>query len=221
MTAQPSTVNVLDNAPLGDWELVALAQAGGDAGRDAFGALYDRHHEMIYRYIMFRLDHPDRSLAEQMTGEVWLRALRRIQSVRDRHNGEAFGAWVVTIARNLLLDHVKSARHRWDRTVPEIPEPMTRDGLARNNAEYQVLTKLTTEFYARHLTTCLRKLPRDQRDCIGFRFYAGMSVAETAAAMNRNDGAVKALQHRAVRRLAQLLPNDAASWLTGDLGVPA
>jgi RNA polymerase sigma-70 factor (ECF subfamily) len=216
MTAQPSTVNVLDNAPLGDWELVTLAQQGGDTGRDAFSVLYERHHLMIYRYLLYRLDDRDRSTVEQMAGEVWCRALRRIQSVADRGNGKEFGAWVVTIARNLLLDHVRSARHRWDRTVDKVPERY-----AEENTAGEAISRIMTKFYAQHLTTCLRKLPRDQRDCIGLRFYAGLSVTETAAALNRNDGAVKALQHRAIRRLAQLLPDDAASWLHEDVGVVA
>jgi RNA polymerase sigma-70 factor (ECF subfamily) len=203
--------NVLDNAPLGDWELVAVAQAGGAAGRDAFGELYDRHYSMIYRYILYRIDDRDRSTAEQMTGEVWLRALDRIQSVTDRGNGKVFGAWVVTIARNLLLDHVRSARHRWDRTVAAVPERY-----AEENTAGEAIQRLTTKFYAQQLVPCLRRLPKDQRDCIGLRFYAGLSVSETAAALDRNEGAVKALQHRAIRRLAQLLPDDAASWLWDD-----
>lgn len=216
MTTQPSTTNVLDNAPPEDWELVALVHTGGEAGRDAFGTLYTRHHDKVYRYILYRLDHHDRDLAEQMTGEVWVRALHRIHTVHNRRNGQMFGAWVITIARNLILDHVKSARHRWDRSVPVVPEPLSRSGNADTTADGGVVAKLTTEFYARHLITCLRRLPPDQRDCIGMRFYAGMSVAETAVAMNRNVSAVKALQHRAVRGLARLLPDGAASWLAGD-----
>ncbi len=58
------------------------------------------------------------------------------------------------------------------------------------------------------LLDCVRKLGTDQRECIVLRFLQGLSVAETAAIMSRNEGAVKALQHRAVRRLAQLLPSE-------------
>jgi RNA polymerase sigma-70 factor (ECF subfamily) len=219
MTDQPSTTNIRDNAPPTDWELVTLAQAGETTGRDAFGDLYDRHHEMVFRYIAWRLDPYDPDLAGQMAGEVWLRALRRIQSVTNRGDGKAVGAWVVTIARNLLLDHVKSGRHRWDRTVPEVAEPLSREKLAKNEPEHAAIANAMTGFYAQHLTPCLRKLSPEQRECIGLRFYAGLSVTETAEVMRRNEGAVKALQHRAIRRLAQLLPADASSWLTDDVGV--
>ena len=60
------------------------------------------------------------------------------------------------------------------------------------------------------LLRCVRKLNADQQECISLRFLQGLSVAETAKIMDRNEGAVKALQHRAVRRLAQLLPGGAA-----------
>lgn len=219
MTTQPSLTNIRDNAPPGDWELVALAQAGGATGRAAFGTLYDRHHALIYRYIAYRLPIYDASTAEQMAGEVWLRALRRIHTVTDRSDGKVFGAWVVTIARNLLLDHVKSCWHRWDRTVPVVPEPLSRDALAKNEPEHLAVDRAVTGFYAQHLNPCLRKLSPEQRECIGLRFYTDLSVTETAVVMGRNEGAVKALQHRAIRRLAQLLPADAATWLTNDVGV--
>lgn len=220
MTVQPSTTNIRDNAQLNDWELVALAQAGGETGREAFGVLYDRHHKMVYRYLTWRLTpHDVSNFGEQMAGDVWLRALRRINSVTDRGDGKAFGAWLVTIAGNLLLDHIKSSRHRWDRTVPEIPEPATQQRIARDEPEHAAVGNGVTRFYAKQLAPCLDRLSREQRECIGLRFYTGLSVEETAAAMGRNAGAVKALQHRAIRRLAQLLPDDAATWLTDDMGV--
>jgi len=54
---------------------------------------------------------------------------------------------------------------------------------------------------------CVAQLGHDQQECIMLRFMQGLSVSETAAVMGRNEGAVKALQHRAVRRLAQLIPD--------------
>lgn len=173
------------------WALVEAAQHG-DAG--AFGQLYDRYVESVFRYVLFRVG--DRALAEDVTSETFLRALRRIGSLT--YQGRDVGAWFVTIARNLVLDHVKSSRFRL--------EVATADPDDANNPqagpEHQVLTQLThTE-----LLRCVAQLGDDQRECIVLRFLQGLSVAETAAIMDRNEGAIKALQHRAVRRLAQLLP---------------
>lgn len=175
------------------WDLVGAAQQG-DA--DAFGELYDRYVDTVFRYVLFRVG--DRTLAEDVTSETFLRAFRRITSIS--YQGRDVGAWFVTIARNLVLDHVKSSRFRLEVSTPEPDEGQ----LAEPGPESQVLTRLTHS----ELLACVQQLGDDQRECVILRFLQGFSVAETAAAMGRNEGAVKALQHRAVRRLAQLLPNE-------------
>jgi RNA polymerase sigma-70 factor (ECF subfamily) len=176
---------------LAGWDLVRATQAGD---QQAFGQLYDRYHEMVFRYVLFRVG--DRQLAEDLTAETFLRALRRIQSVS--YQGRDIGAWFVTIARNLVLDHVKSSRYRLEQTTSEIADLSP----ATSGPEQQVLDGATHE----ELLRCVAKLNADQKECITLRFLQGLSVAETARLMERNEGAVKALQHRAVRRLAQLLP---------------
>lgn len=188
-SADPTTG--LDANGLAGWDLVRATQAGD---QEAFGQLYDRYHEMVFRYVLFRVG--DRQLAEDLTAETFLRALRRIASVS--YQGRDIGAWFVTIARNLVLDHVKSSRYRLEQTTSEIADlsPST------SGPEQQVLDGATHE----ELLRCVAKLNSDQKECIALRFLQGLSVAETARLMNRNEGAVKALQHRAVRRLAQLLP---------------
>jgi RNA polymerase sigma-70 factor, ECF subfamily len=176
---------------LAGWDLVRATQAGDQR---AFGQLYDRYNEMVFRYVLFRVG--DRQLAEDLTAETFLRALRRIQSVS--YQGRDIGAWFVTIARNLVLDHVKSSRYRLEQTTSEIADLSP----ATSGPEQQVLDGATHE----ELLRCVAKLNADQKECITLRFLQGLSVAETASIMERNEGAVKALQHRAVRRLAQLLP---------------
>lgn len=179
--------------PGGSWELVRAAQEGD---RSAFALLYDKYVDVVFRYVLFRVG--DRELAEDVTSETFLRALRRISSVT--YQGRDVGAWFVTIARNLVLDHVKSSRFRLEVTTAEVDD----SGRVEAGPEQQVLAGATRTA----LLECVRQLGDDQRECIVLRFLQGLSVAETAAVMSRNEGAVKALQHRAVRRLAQLLPPD-------------
>ena len=175
----------------GAWALVKASQ---DGDMVAFGDLFDRYYDVVFRYVLFRMG--DRTLAEDITQETFVRALRRITSVS--YQGRDIGAWFVTIARNLIFDHVKSSRYRLEQTTSDIVElsPST------NGPEQQVLDGATND----ELLRCVRKLNPDQQECIQLRFLQGLSVAETAEMMDRNEGAVKALQHRAVRRLAQLLP---------------
>jgi len=176
------------------WDLVRAAQSGDS---DAFGALYDRYVAVVYRYVLFRVG--DRTLAEDVTSETFLRALRSIGSIS--YQGRDVGAWFVTIARNIVFDHVKSSRYRLEVTTAEPAD--SRE--VTSGPEQEVLTGAANA----ELLRCVSQLGDDQRECITLRFIQGLSVAETAAKMGRNEGAVKALQHRAVRRLAQLLPN----WL--------
>ncbi|MET8995055.1 sigma-70 family RNA polymerase sigma factor [Amycolatopsis sp. NPDC004169] len=181
------------------WELVRAAQDGDSS---AFGRLYDRYVDVVYRYVLFRLG--DRDLAEDVTSETFLRALRRITSVS--YQGRDVGAWFVTIARNLVLDHVKSSRFKLEVVTDEVTEPgaapFVVGATAQAGPEQEAISRATRA----ELLRCVAELGEDQRECIVLRFLQGLSVAETAEIMNRNEGAIKALQHRAVRRLAQLLP---------------
>ncbi|GAA3246711.1 sigma-70 family RNA polymerase sigma factor [Pseudonocardia petroleophila] len=189
----PEALNPDDASPetAGAWSLVRAAQEGD---MEAFSELYDRYYDVVFRYVLFRMN--DRTLAEDITQEAFVRALRRIGSVT--YQGRDIAAWFVTIARNLIFDHVKSSRYRLESTTADIIDlsPST------HGPEQQVLDGATND----ELIRCVRKLNPDQQECITLRFLQGLSVAETARIMDRNEGAVKALQHRAVRRLAQLLP---------------
>jgi RNA polymerase sigma-70 factor, ECF subfamily len=175
------------------WALVKATQEGDV---DAFGRLFDRYHDVVFRFVFYRLG--DRGVAEDLTQETFVRAFRRITSVS--YQGRDIGAWFVTIARNLVLDHVKSSRYRLEQATPEITD--VAPDSHRPGPESEVIAGATHE----ELLRCVAKLGEDQQECITLRFLQGLSVSETAHIMGRNEGAVKALQHRAVRRLAQLLP---------------
>jgi RNA polymerase sigma-70 factor (TIGR02952 family) len=174
------------------WELVAQAQSG-DA--EAFGRLYDHYVSMVHRYVYYRVG--DRATAEDVTSETFVRALRRIDSLSFQ--GRDVGAWLVTIARNIVLDHVKSSRYRLEVTTADM-----RDAdRATDGPEDAVVQHLTN----RELLACVQQLGSEQQECIVLRFVHGLSVSETAEIMGKKEGAIKALQHRAVRRLAGLLPD--------------
>ncbi len=175
------------------WRLVTAAQAGDG---EAFGQLYDRYVDTVFRFIYFRVN--DRALAEDFTSETFLRALRRISTIS--YQGRDIGAWFVTIARNIILDHVKSARNRLEITTADTVEGDQREP----SPEAAVLDLLTSE----RLMAAVRLLGDEQRECVLLRFIQGFSVSETAAVMGKNDGAIKALQHRAVRKLAELVGNE-------------
>ncbi|MEU3174374.1 ECF subfamily RNA polymerase sigma factor, BldN family [Streptomyces sp. NPDC007000] len=174
-------------------ELVERAQAGE---ADAFGRLYDQYNDTVYRYIYYRVG--GKATAEDLTSETFLRALRRIGTFTWQ--GRDFGAWLVTIARNLVADHFKSSRFRLEVTTGEM---LDANEVARS-PEDSVLEYLSNAA----LLDAVRRLNPQQRECVTLRFLQGLSVAETARVMDKNEGAIKTLQYRAVRTLARLLPED-------------
>ncbi|GAC1384093.1 MAG: hypothetical protein NVSMB48_18600 [Marmoricola sp.] len=171
--------------------LVELARSGDKA---AFGDLYDHYHAAVFRFLYYRVSSP--TLAEDLTAETFFRALRGMSSFRWQ--GRDFGAWLMTIARNLAADHFKAGRTRLEQATEDTE---TLDSAA-DGPEGEVLALLTSEA----LRDALAKLPSEQRECVVMRFLEGLSIAETADVMGRSVGAIKQLQLRGVRNLAKLIP---------------
>jgi len=177
------------------WNLIERAQGGDGA---AFGLLYDRYFDTVFRFVYFRVG--NRQLAEDLTADTFLRALKRISSFTWQ--GRDLGAWLVTIARNLVADHFKSGRYRLEVTTGDVLDADRPDRGPEGSPEAAVIDHITNV----DLLKAVKQLNPEQQECIVLRFLHGFSVAETAQAMGKNEGAIKALQYRAVRALARLLP---------------
>lgn len=180
--------------------IMAAVHRAQQGDGEAFGELYDIYVDLVHRYISHRVG--NHALAEDLTSETFLRALRRIGTFTWQ--GRDFGAWLVTIARNLIADHFKSSRHKLEHSTSDLVEA----GADRRaeGPENEVLTGITNAV----LLSAVRQLGQEQQECIVLRFLQGLSVAETAAILGKNEGAVKALQYRAVKALGRLLPSDLA-----------
>lgn len=174
------------------WDLVSAVQAGDGK---AFGQLYDRYHAVVFRFVLYRVG--DRQVAEDLTSETFCRALHRIASVS--YQGRDISAWFVTIARNLVLDRAKSSRHRLEQSTGEFAE---RQHPRTSGHEQQVLDHIAHAALWR--TVAL--LPDDYSEVLFLRFVEGLNGDEVASRMGRDRSSIRSLQHRAVRRLAQLLP---------------
>ena len=176
--------------------LRALVDLARDGDAEAFGQLYDHYVSGIFRFIYYRVG--SQQLAEDLTSETFVRGLRAIQ--RFSWQGKDFGAWLTTIARNLVTDHYKSGRARLEIVSDDVPEGPT----VAASTEDDVMSLLSNEMLFEAVAT----LPTEQRECVLMRFIQGLSIAQTAAALGRTEGAVKQLQLRAVRNLAKKLPED-------------
>ena len=180
-------------------DLVERAQAG-DA--DAYGRIYALNVDSVYRFVHSRVG--DRQLAEDLTSETFLRGLRRIDSFSWQ--GRDMVAWFITIARNLILDHVKSARTRMETTTGEMWDA--------DEALAGVDESVIESDRARRLLSALAQLKPEQAECLSLRFLHERNLAETAEILGRTEGAVKQLQLRAIRALREVIGDDSelATW---------
>ena len=179
--------------------LIALVELARTGDKEAFGQLFDHYHGSVYRFLYYRTR--SATLAEDLASETFFRALRSMNGFRWQ--GKDFGAWLMTIARNLATDHFKAGRTRLEMTTDD----MAAHDDETEGPEHEVLAGLTNEL----LLLALKDLPDEQRDCLVMRFLQGLSIAETAAILKRSDGAIKQLQLRGVRNLAKLLPEGVRS----------
>jgi RNA polymerase sigma-70 factor (ECF subfamily) len=173
-------------------QLIAAAQAGC---AQSFARLYDRYLGTVYAYVLHRVG--NRSTAEDLTADVFMRALRRIGTFRQR--GIDFGAWLLTIAQNRVRDHFKSASFRLEASLDEACETPSSD--EASDPEAVLLSQET----ARQVRAALRQLKNEQALVLYLRFIQHFDVQQTAVSMGKSAGAVRVLQHRALRSLAKLI----------------
>jgi RNA polymerase sigma-70 factor, ECF subfamily len=174
-----------------DLEAVRAAQADPTA----FGLLYRRYLDRIYSYAYYQLgDHHD---AEDATARTFLSALRAIGSFSDE--GASFRAWLFRIARNTVANaHRSRARRRTEPMEAVVADPPAPD------ADPAGLSLRADD--ARRVRAALVQLPDERRQVILLRFADGLSAREIGLVLDRSEGAVRVLLHRALRELAERLP---------------
>jgi RNA polymerase sigma-70 factor (ECF subfamily) len=177
-----------------DWELqrsVIEAAQGGDL--DALGSLYDTHINQVYRYTLARLGNVHD--AEEIAQEVFLKMLAGLPSYEWRK--VPFAAWLMRIARNEVVSFLRRNGRRAHDT--ELPEEMVDRG---NNDPAEAAERVMA---LEDLRKAVELLPEAQREVIILRFASGLSVADTARALGKNENNVKVLQHKGMQRLQLLM----------------
>jgi RNA polymerase sigma-70 factor (ECF subfamily) len=180
------------------WAYIEMFQTGGEHQKKvAVAALYDRYIDTVFRFVYFRVG--NRQVAEDITADTFVRAIKRLHTWQNQ--GRDVGAWLVTIARNLVADHFKSGRYRLEVTTGDASSADKVDTSSEGSPEAAVLDYFTNVT----LLSAVKMLVPEQQECIVLRFIQGFSVAETAQIMEKNEGAIKAMQHRAIQSLRRLL----------------
>jgi RNA polymerase sigma-70 factor (ECF subfamily) len=170
--------------------LVRKAQEGS---QQAFSELYEAYFDKIYRYIALKIG--DRTEAEDMTQQVFLKALKSLPSFKWKD--VPFSAWLYRIAHNEIVDHLRRSSRR---PTTELTEDITPDDPCENPQH-----RIEVRYDMENLLTAARRLTKAQQEVIALRFSSDLPIAEVARIMGRSEGAVKALQHSAVSALRKLM----------------
>ena len=159
---------------------------------NAFGDLYDCFVERVYRYLYFRTgSHPE---AEDLTEQVFLKAWEAIG--RYRWQGRPFVAWLYRLAHNSHIDHVRTQRPTTSLTNDERPLELASPAAA---------VELARALDADLLSRALGELTIDQQQVIVMKFIDGLDNEQIAQSMEKREGAIRALQMRALSSLRRVL----------------
>ncbi|MFD8389160.1 RNA polymerase sigma factor [Streptomyces sp. NPDC059680] len=180
-----------DGSATGEPALITRAQQGD---REAFAELYRMHHGVVAALIGQRV-RSNAALAEDLTADVFVKAWAKITTFT--WNGTSIRAWLCTIARNVVIDHFKTATTRRLTFVDQITQVGDAWAPSVSNPEDTVLCSLALD----DLHHALSEITPRQQVVIRLRFLGEMSVRETARTMGTTDAAVKTLQWRALDSL--------------------
>jgi len=168
-----------------------LVQKAKSGDSDAFAQLYDAYVDRIYRFIYFRVS--DDTTTEDLTSQVFLKAWESLD--RYQAGNSPYLAWLYTIARNLVIDHYRMKKD----TVNIDDVLLVRAGDPSPDEEVQ------SRFEIQALRKALQFLTEEQQQVLVLRFIAGMSTEDIAKIMEKREGAIRALQMRALQALTRYM----------------
>jgi RNA polymerase sigma-70 factor (ECF subfamily) len=179
--------------PITEWSEEQLLDAAVQFDEAALGEIYDRYEAKIFSYIYRRVG--DETQTEDLTAQVFMKML---QAIRDRKGWHSsFSGWLYRIAHNIVIDYYRQRDRRKDIALDDAPDLVSE----RDNPMLSTELKMAAE----QLRFAMRQLTEDQEEVLILRFMEGYSIGEVAVMMNKTEGAIKALQYRAVANLRGLL----------------
>lgn len=183
-------------AAIEDSQVLSLIPACQQGEAGAVARLYDLYADRIYHYVLARTGDP--AAAEDLTGEVFLRVVKHVQRFRldTSRPASSLSAWLYRIAANLVADHHRSAGRRTTVDIDEAMLPVQASDPCDEIERREALQMLSG---------ALEQLTEEQRLVVISKFGEGLSNAQTAAWLGKTEGAVEALQHRALRTLGRVL----------------
>ncbi len=169
--------------------LITKAQQGDE---QSFGTLYDRYMPQIYRFIFLKTRR--KQDAEDLTHIVFMHAWEHIKGFSFQ--GFPFTSWLYRIAHNTVIDHYRTSRSYED--ITKVPE----EYIAEPSSD---ATQIDQKIKMHEVQHALTQLDADQQNVILMKFVNELSNKEIALALEKTEGAVRVIQHRALKNLRALL----------------
>jgi RNA polymerase sigma-70 factor (ECF subfamily) len=154
-------------------------------------SLYDEYYDRIARYVYVRIR--DRAEAEDIAGEVFLKALKSLKSYREQ--GVPMQGWLFRIAHNLTVDYIRKINKQ--RTIPIDSVVLSDETDPADAAE--------RKFELERATRAMMQLTEEQREVINLRFFGGLTSQEVGKILNKSDGAVREMQRAALEKLRGIM----------------
>ncbi len=184
--------NTITSEPESDLvRLISKAQRGDPV---AFDDLYERYAQGILRYLYLRTREAES--AQDLTQEVFIRVLKNIKKFEYRGE-KSFLGWLYTIAGNVLIGHVRrkhGIQTPLDQNL-EVVDPRGQESFASTIERIYLLNAMS-------------QLTDDQQQVLTLKFFGDLTNQEIATVIGRTEGAVKALQHRAILSLQQIIEQE-------------
>ncbi len=173
-----------------------LARRAGSGEAEAFGMLYDRYVDAVYRYVFYRVR--NEAEAEDVTSDVFMRALRAIPKYEPR---QAFLAWLYRIARNAVIDRSRRQAAR--------QQVSFEDALAHPNADQIVHPDagLLSGSDATIVRVAMQRLTPLQQEILVLRYVEGLDTKTISTLVGKRDGTIRGIEFRALSALRALIPS--------------
>jgi RNA polymerase sigma-70 factor, ECF subfamily len=162
-----------------------------------FEKMYTTQVDKVYRFVFFRVGN-NKEIAEDLTSEIFLRALEYLDSYDST---KSQSAWIMMIARNCLVDHYKKQKHNLSlevameddedsNKVDRLLFPVAKENFTRAGLAYEITEKLAV-------------LNENDREIVTFHYLYGYSYLEIAQMREMSETAVKVAAHRALKKIVK------------------
>jgi RNA polymerase sigma-70 factor (ECF subfamily) len=175
-----------------------IAQRATQRDPAAFEQIYDEHVDVVFRYVYYKVS--DKDVAEDLTAEVFAKAWERIDRFQWRN--VPVQHWLLTIARNMVIDYYRSHRKPTS-PIDELIEAASEDPLPEDHVARDVDVET--------LGRALARLPDEQRDVLLLRFIEDYSHKDVATVLGKSDVAIRQIQVRALKALRAILEESGAN----------